>query len=147
MSNGSDQATEEAAGHRAVPHTADLRVEAWAPTREGCIAEAVLGTVEAFVDIASAHPESTQRCRVEANSDEDLLVAVLDELIYTLDTTGRIPVDVELDTLDSGLDVRFATIDAAHLPQVGAVPKAVSLHDLYLAAGPRGWSCSVTLDV
>lgn len=33
-------------GHRSVPHTADLRIEAWAPTRDGCIRQAVLGTVE-----------------------------------------------------------------------------------------------------
>jgi hypothetical protein len=34
-----------AAGHRGVPHTADLRIEAWAPSRDGCIRQAVLGTV------------------------------------------------------------------------------------------------------
>ena len=33
-------------GHRSVPHTADLRIEAWAPTRDGCIRQAVLGAVE-----------------------------------------------------------------------------------------------------
>jgi hypothetical protein len=44
-------------GHRTVAHTADLRVEAWAPSREQCIAEAVLGTVAAFVDTSSAPAE------------------------------------------------------------------------------------------
>lgn len=38
-------------GHRSVPHTADLRIEAWAPTRDGCIRQAVLGTVESFLDL------------------------------------------------------------------------------------------------
>lgn len=42
-------------GHRSVPHTADLRIEAWAPTRDGCIRQAVLGTVESFLDLESAH--------------------------------------------------------------------------------------------
>jgi SHS2 domain-containing protein len=30
---------------------------------------------------------------------------------------------------------------------VGAVPKAVSLHELRFDGGPAGWSCGVTLDV
>lgn len=135
------------AGHRTVPHTADLRVEAWAPTREGCIAEAVLGTVASFVDTTSVHPDRTHHCRLAAHSDEDLLVAVLDEVIYRLDTENEAPVDVELDATDEGLEVRFAMCDATELPQVGAVPKAVSLHELSLARGPVGWRCSVTLDV
>lgn len=134
-------------GHRAVPHTADVRVEAWGPTRELCIAEAVLGTVEAFLDTSSAHPAGTYRCQLSANSDEDLLVAVLDEVIYLLDTAGAVPLDVELEPVDGDIEARFATIDAATLPQVGAVPKGVSLYELSLAPGPAGWSCSVTLDV
>jgi SHS2 domain-containing protein len=134
-------------GHRTVPHTADLRVEAWAPTREGCIAQAVLGTVATFVDTSTVHAERTHRCQLAGHSDEDLLVAVLDEVIYLLDTENEAAVDVELEPLDSGLDVRFAMCDATSLPQVGAVPKAVSLHELCLAPGPRGWRCSVTLDV
>ena len=138
---------EAALGHRAVPHTADVRVAAWGPTRELCIAEAVLGTVEAFLDTSSAHPVSTYRCRVSATSDEDLLVAVLDEVIYLLDAAGVVPLDVELEPVNGDLEARFETIDAASLPLVGAVPKGVSLHELYLSSGPAGWSCSVTLDV
>ena len=134
-------------GHRTVPHTADLRVEAWAPTREGCIAQAVAGTVESFLDTASAGPEHTRRRRVSADSDEDLLAAVLEEVVYLVDTVGEAPVDVALEPVSGGLDVRFAMVDVSGLPQVGAVPKAVSLHELYLASGPRGWRCSVTLDV
>jgi len=142
-----EQVSDSRSGHRSVPHTADVRVEAWAPTREGCIAEAVLGTVETFLDTSVVHPSSTYHCRLTANSDEDLLVAVLDEVIYIMDTIGEVPVDVELEPVDGELDVRFATIDAGTLSQVGAIPKAVSLHELRLGTGPRGWSCSVTLDV
>jgi SHS2 domain-containing protein len=134
-------------GHRAVPHTADIRIEAWAPTREACIAEAVLGTVETFLDVTSVHPTTSRSCQVDDESDEDLLVAVLNEVIYLLDTTNEVPVDVEVDAVNGGVDVRFAMVDAASLPQVGAVPKAVSLYDLRLAPGALGWSCSVTLDV
>lgn len=134
-------------GHRTVPHTADLRVEAWAPTRESCIAQAVLGTIQSFLDTSSAHPDRTRCCRLASHSDEDLLVAVLDEVIYLLDTESEAPIDVELEPIDAAIDVRFAMCDATKLPQIGAVPKAVSLHELRLGRGPTGWRCSVILDV
>jgi SHS2 domain-containing protein len=144
---GSHAVDEDEYGHRTVPHTADLRIEAWAPTREGCIAQAVLGAVESFLHTSLVHPDRIHRCRLDAHSDEDLLVAVLDEVIYLVDTTGEAPVDVELVADEEGVDVEFAMADAADLPQIGAVPKAVSLHEVSCASGPGGWRCSVILDV
>jgi SHS2 domain-containing protein len=46
-------------GHVTVPHTADLRIEAWAPTRDGGIRQAMLSTVESFLDTSSVHPQRT----------------------------------------------------------------------------------------
>jgi SHS2 domain-containing protein len=134
-------------GHRTVAHTADLRVEAWAPSRELCIAEAVLGIVAAFVDTSSARAVSARRRRLDGGSDEDLLVAVLNEVIYLMDSTQEIPVDLDVTPRGDAVDVWFAMTDAGELTQVGAVPKGVSLHELRFGHDRRGWSCSVTLDV
>ena len=138
---------DSSSGHRSVPHTADLRIEAWAPTRNGCIREAVLGTVESFLDTSSARPNHTLVRQLTADRDDDLLVAVLDEVIYLLDTEGQAPVDIDVDDLDGDVGVTFAMVDAGTLPQIGAVPKAVSLNELRLVREPTGWRCSVTLDV
>ncbi len=134
-------------GHRTVPHTADLRIEAWAPTRDGCIRQAVLAAVESFLDVSSAQAAHTRVRRLVADRDDDLLVAVLDEVIYLLDTSGEAPVDLELRDVDDGADVTFAMADASRLEQVGAVPKAVSLNDLRFSHDRHGWRCLVTLDV
>lgn len=72
-----------------MPHTADLRIEAWAPTRDGCIRQAVLGTVESFLDLESAHAVHTRLRRLTADRDDDLLVAVLEEVIYLLDPSVK----------------------------------------------------------
>ena len=136
-----------AAGHRGVPHTADLRIEAWAPSRDGCIRQAVLGTVESFLDISSARPHRLLSRRLTAGSDDDLLVAVLEEVIFLLDTVGEAPVDLDLQGAGGVAEVNFAMVDARTLPQVGAVPKAVSLNDLRLSHDDHGWRCLVTLDV
>lgn len=136
------------AGHRSVPHTADLRIEAWAPTRERCVAQAVAALVDSFVDVSGARPTASVAFRVDTgDSDENLLVSVLDEVIYRMDTDGQLPVDVEVSAVEGGLDVRFQLIDTDRLRPVGAVPKAVSLHELRFARTDDGWSCAVTLDV
>jgi SHS2 domain-containing protein len=139
--------TDKTSGHRSVPHTADLRIEAWAPTREGAIRQAVLGTVASFLDTSSARPNHTLQRRLTADRDDDLLVGVLDEVIYVLDTAGEAPVDLDLNRTDGGIDVTFSMADASTLPQIGAVPKAVSLNELHFAQGHSGWRCSMTLDV
>ncbi|MGO8966727.1 MAG: archease [Mycobacterium sp.] len=126
-----------------MPHTADLRIEVWSPSREGCIGEAVLGTVESFLDTSLARAQRIRQCRLTGDRDDDLLLAVLEEVIYVLDTAGEAPVDVELEAIPGGVDVKFAMVDASTLPQVGAVPKALSFNELHLSHGPRGWRCSV----
>ena len=90
------------AGHRTVPHTADLRIEAWAPTREECLAEAVRGLVDSFAVVAGRAPRARARRHLTARLDEDLLVSVIDEVIYRLDADGRIPVSVTVRRAPDG---------------------------------------------
>jgi SHS2 domain-containing protein len=145
----------KAVGHRALPHTADLRIEAWAPGPEQCLVEAVAGTVGSFADVAGAQPTDTVTMDVDHDPDHDprrgidadVLVAVLEEVIYLLDTRGLVPVHTEVAAAGNRLTVRFSMTDAELVPQIGAVPKAVSLHDLRWEQRADGWWCAVTLDV
>ncbi|EHR51292.1 hypothetical protein SacmaDRAFT_3056 [Saccharomonospora marina XMU15] len=135
------------AGHRSVAHTADLRIEAWAPTRQRCIAEAVHGMVDSFADAQLPSPDTTVECAVAGERDEDLLVGVLDEVIYRMETRGELPVATEVSPTAKGVRVRFRMVDSAAVVSTGSVPKAVSLHELRIAPHADGWSCSVTIDV
>jgi protein archease len=139
--------TARSRGHRSVPHTADLRIEAWGPTREECLAQAVRAVVESFVDCAGATAQTSREVDVTAERDEDLLVALLEELVYWLDTTSEVPIGVELEAMPGGVRARFRMADADALPVTGATPKAVTLHQLSFCCGPEGSRCSVTLDV
>ena len=138
---------EEASGHRAVPHTADLRIEAWGPTREQCLGEAVLGLVDSFVDLSGVRASAVQQVRLDEASDDDLLASLLDEVVYLVDACGEVPVDVEVETFDGELDVRLAMADLSAVPVTGAAPKAVSWNELHLGRNPYGWWCTVTVDV
>ena len=137
------------AGHRTVPHTADLRIEAWAATREECLAEAVRGLVGSFAAVAGRQPYRRASCAITARSDEDLLVALVDEVIYRLDADGEIPVSVTVRPVpEGGVAVSFALVPVAAAEITGAVPKAASLHELRCAPDAAGrWSCAVTVDV
>ena len=136
-------------GHRSVPHTADLRVEAWAATREECLAEAVRALVDSFAVVAAARPRRTAERRFIAGSDEDLLVAIIDEVIYRLDADGEIPVTVDVRPApDGGVVLAMQLADVGEAEITGAAPKAASLHDLRCAADTAGrWSCGITIDV
>jgi len=143
LAAGADQ------GHRTVPHTADLRIEAWAPTREACLAEAVRGLVDSFAVVAAARPRHTAERRFLAGSDEDLLVAIIDEVIYRLDADGEIPAAVTVrPTPDGGVILVLPLAKVSEAEITGAAPKAASLHDLRCAPDAAGrWSCGITIDV
>ncbi|GHB42288.1 hypothetical protein GCM10010377_36410 [Streptomyces viridiviolaceus] len=134
-------------GHRLVPHTADVRIEAWGASRERCLAEAVLGMVGCFADVSAARPTAVERVRFTEAGDDELLAALLDEVVYRLEVHGQVPVDVETDEADGGLEVRLAVAALADVEIVGAVPKGVSWHQLRIGPDAYGWSCAVTVDV
>ncbi|MER8220430.1 archease [Streptomyces sp. NPDC094143] len=135
-----------ASGHRAVPHPGDIRIEAWAACREHCLAEAVLAMVECFADLSGVRPTAVDRVRLGEASDDDLLAALLDEVIFRMEAYGEVPVDVEADEADGGLDVRLAVTALADVQITGAVPRAVAWEELRIGPDPYGWSCSVRVD-
>ncbi len=139
--------TEPESGHRSLPHTADLRIEAWGPTRQACLGEAVAAMVESFADVSTARPVRTATADLTASDDEDALVSVLDEVIYLLDTENVVALGAEVEHLRDTLRVRVPVAPLDELDLFGAVPKAVSLHGLDFSAHGRLWRCTATVDV
>jgi SHS2 domain-containing protein len=139
-----------AAGHRVVPHTADLALESWAPTKGECLAQAVQALVESFADVRSAIPRESVTLQVAEPTDEELLVRVLDDVIYGLEVHGRLPADISVDVPPGGTpglaEVRFAAVPAGDAVLTGALPKAVSLHELRFAHSGGRWRCHVIVD-
>jgi SHS2 domain-containing protein len=130
-----------------VPHTADLCIEAWGRTREECIAEALCGVLGSFTDTATAAAGITRECEVAAETDERLLAAVIEEVIYRMEAAGELPAGIEVTAAGRGVRLRFTMVSSDAVAQVGAVPKAVSMHGLRLTHEAHGWACRVTLDV
>ena len=138
-------------GHRFLPHTADIRIEAWAPTREGCLAEAVTALTASFADLTDVQPEYELSTEFAFASDVDLLVSVLDEVIYLLDTRDAIPISAELAVASHAaaapVTCRLWLAGLARGTVTGPIPKAVTLHEIHFGPGGGRWSCAFTIDV
>ena len=135
-------------GFRLVPHTADCIIEAWGPDRCACLAEAVHGLVRVFAEVPDAAARTLLPISLEAAPDTDVLVALLEEVIYAAEVFGKVPVAVHLaDTEDGGVAGDLEVVDGEQVALVGPVPKAVAYHDLEFAGSDGAWQCHVVVDV
>jgi SHS2 domain-containing protein len=134
-------------GHRTVPHPADVTIEAWGATRDACLAEAVIALVGTFADTTHASRSDIVVSELTASDDRDRLVAVLDQVIFLLDTEALVPlaaeVDVESETVRLSMPV--AALDDVEV--IGAAPKAVALSGLGFNHARGTWRCRATIDV
>jgi len=125
-------------GHRTVPHTADVIVEAWAPDLASCLEEAAAALVGICADTGRAAEVERRPVRLAPAPPEALLLDLLEEVIFALDTAGAVPARAEVtSTPDGGLDVVLVLVDPAAVRATGSVPKAVSRSGLEVRVEPR----------
>jgi SHS2 domain-containing protein len=135
-------------GHELLPHTADVVVAAWGPTAELCFTEAVRGLVACFADVGSARAGRTLPFRCEPGTDTELLIQLLEEVIYLLDVHEVVPVRAKVSrTREGGISGEFAVVELSSVGLVGAAPKAISRHGLRFVHDGAGWRCTVVVDV
>ena len=131
-----------------LPHTADVMVSAWAPTVEGCLAQAVRGMVSCFAQARTARPQRLIPFACEPGPESELLVELLEEAIYVIDAQDAVPVQVAVArTADGGLVGEFGVAAPSEVELVGSVPKAVTRHGLRFARDESMWRCDVVVDV
>ena len=135
-------------GFRLVPHTADSIIEAWGPDRVTCLAEAVGALVSVFADVGDAVATTLLPIVLEPAPGPDLLVGLLEEVIYTVEVFGKVPVRVHLaEADDGGVAGDLEVVPATDVTLIGSVPKAVSYHDLEIAERHGTWRCRALVDV
>jgi SHS2 domain-containing protein len=135
-------------GHRTLPHTADVIIEAWATTREACLDQAVRALVETFADTSAAATTRPLALRIPPGEDSELLIAVLEEVIYLLDVLEVVPVGAAVHAAeDGGLGGCFDVAALADVRSVGPAPKGVARSELALEGNDGLWTCRVLVDV
>lgn len=128
-------------------HAADLRIEAWADSREACIAEAVNALVGSFVGPARLAPSSRSSFQVTGGSDAELLQAVLGRVISGVLDRQEVPVATMVSATPGGLEVSCHTVNAGAILPAGAIPKSVSRRSTLCRKFPSGWWCAARIDV
>lgn len=136
------------AGHGTQPHTADLVIEAWAPDAPCCLEHAVLALVESFAAVGGDAPARRVPFRRGPERDDELLLGLLEEVVYLTDVHGVVPVatHVERDP-DGGVHGWFDVVDLARVEVVGPAPKAISREGLLFEHHDGQWRGRALVDV
>lgn len=138
---------ESTRGHRLLPHTADVIVEAWGSDDLACSEEAALALIEICV---SGEPDQEAGFWVSTfdAARGDLVRRVLEEVVFALDTSEPAPVSVHLDrsagpeiTLRLGLAPR----ESVHL--TGSAPKATVMLQPESTGADESVRCRFIVDV
>lgn len=134
---------------RLLAHTADIGLEATAPSREELFVAAAKGLRGLLFGISPAEETLRLEVSLEAGNDAELLVAWLNEILCLCEMTRLVPATFEIiDLRDKQLTAAIAgePFDPAR-HTVERVAKAVTYHQLVVEERQGGWYARVYIDL
>lgn len=131
-------------------HTADIGIAAYAASWLGLLRQLVLG----WRRIVCSGPIAAQtdlQCTIDGADRAELLVNLLNELCYLLETRNFLPAELQIeegasDGLTLELRLRGETCDPARHRLLHEV-KAATYHQLRIDQDESGWQARVYLDI
>jgi SHS2 domain-containing protein len=90
-----------ASGYRIIDHTGDLGVEVEAPDFAELVRWASLALTDTLVELDRVRGIRTRRWTVEAENEEGLLVAQLQEILFRMDAEGMVFGDFKIERLSA----------------------------------------------
>ncbi len=107
-----------------------------------------MGLVEGFAEAADACATQVVPLRAGPGSAKDELVAVFEQVIFSVDVFSVVPVRFHLgETMDGAIAGDMEVVPADNIVAAGPVPKGVSYHELSMVEAEGGWRCRVLVDV
>ncbi|MCK2218311.1 hypothetical protein MF672_031640 [Actinomadura sp. ATCC 31491] len=136
---------DEGAGCRARYANGRIILDAWAPGRAECMAQAVRGLVRDAVRPGGAPPCEQDVERVEALPDRELLAHVLGRAVAQLARRGLVPADVLMKEDDEGgVTTTLLLVPGTQLRRMPAAgPRA---DDVLIERSDAGWRCHVVVE-
>jgi protein archease len=136
-------------GYELVDHTADIGVRLWAPTAEEVFEQAALALFSLVCDPLQIDDVQSVDVELEAESQDLLLAAWLNELLYIFEARGLVL--TQFDILELGERTLRARVTGEPMDPdrhivCGGV-KAATLHELCLERRDDHWEGFVLLDV
>ena len=141
----------ERGSFRALEHTADRAIEAWAPDLERLFGAAAEGMFAESSICEQVRPEQEWSIQVEASSLEDLLQAWLCELLWVSERDEAAVCRVEVDSVQEepwrARGRAWGGTPPPDSPHTGAPVKAVTYHGLRVWQDEGTWRAHIVFDV
>jgi SHS2 domain-containing protein len=137
------------AGFEITEHTADVGIRAFGPAREDVFEQAALAMFSLICDPATVEAREDQRIVLTAESDDLLLAAWLNELLFIFEARRFVFAGFMVDEVGGGrlwARVRGERQDDSR-HEVKATVKAATYHDLEVERADDGWEGKAVLDV
>jgi SHS2 domain-containing protein len=136
-------------GFRLLAHTADIGLEACAPSRAELFVAAAEGFRALIYGISPAEPRLRREVRLEAGDCAELLVTWLNEILCLSEMSRLVPAAFEIVELTGQTLVAVISGEpfdpARHA--VERTAKAVTYHRLVVEERPGGWYARVYIDL
>jgi SHS2 domain-containing protein len=134
------------AGFEEIEHTADRALRLWAPDFESLLILAARGMARILLGSTPQGPTPVRkRISLEAFDRESLLVAFLQELLYSAESDRVLFPKLEIERLTDQAIV--ATAHGIQVPGLATEIKAVTYHGLEIVETERGVEAVVVFDV
>jgi len=135
------------AGHLVHAHPSSVDVEAWGPSRAGCLEELVRGMVETLGGARSESQTQSLPFRLGATSDAELVLALLDDLYFLFDSDDFVVADVSLHEDDDGnLDGMYSLVALDDAGASNSARKRTVRTNAEFAPDGPGWRALVVID-
>jgi len=134
--------------YRELPHTADTAIEVDGESIAGLFANAAFAMFDLMVDLDALSPVLERVVAVSADSVDEVLVALLSELIALSEIEGFVPCRFKAShASETGVELTMGVAPAAHAALRGPPVKAVTYHELLVEELSSGWRAHLVFDV
>lgn len=136
-------------GHRLVPHTADMGIEAWAEHPAGVFVEVANGLRDMLFGPDTYARTQTVTVTLSAGDAPELLVTWLNEILFRFEVDGLVPAAFTIERLNTA-DLQASIHGTPYHPDQHPLEhqiKAVTYHQLTLQPCRHGWFARVYVDL
>lgn len=126
----------------------DVGIKVWGQDLEELFKNAAIGMFELITDVSSVHESESREVHVVAESDEDLLVQWLNELVFLFDSYNYVGKTFSLNIINKKLKAVIS--GGTFNPSTGEsrlLIKAATYHDLSLTKTTTHWEATIIFDI
>lgn len=135
-------------GYRYLPHTADVKFEAYGKTIEEAFSNAIFAMVNLMVDIELIDPTTTKKISLSGHDKEALLYNLLEEILFIYETSSLLPYEIDnMRIVLNGRPCLEARLRLGNAKDVRDYIKAVTYNEMEIKETDSGWRICVVLDV